>query len=253
MQSVFSKYEMVHASLAARIAESLKILAHSYDHPGELAQTDAIPHFLNACMEHRGLQFRDMMVLTRIDHGNLQMYLDGHKAMTLKTVVALAQQLAVSPVDIFFSPHLAATSTLLFDESAHARDATRHLSKNSHPHRSKAILSRLRHQLKELLSSTAPLPSFKQLCLKEGVSTGYVRYRFPTESAAYMRRRSREGLHAYKCRRREALTCARQFVARHGVPRSLRKAEQTLRAETGLSKALLERALQRVACESRKR
>lgn len=234
-----------------RIAEAMKLLTYSIDRPKQLAQTNAPLQFLRAFMKHRHLHLCDLAQLTGCPHGNLQRQLEGTLRMSLKTVFALAQRLALSPVDILFDPEITATPASLFDESIHAREVATHVPRTSHPRRPKTVLAEMQHRLKTLLDSTAPLPPFKSVCLSAGVSTGYVWHRLPAASAAYRKRRKRECAHRRTCRKKEAEAHARQLIAAEGIPSNLRRMEGALRVKTGLSKNLLERALKSAVERSR--
>lgn len=234
-----------------RIAETLKLLTYIYEHSEESMPENAPLKFLRAFMTHRDLQLCDLVQLTGCPHGNLQRQLDGTLRMSLKTVFALAQQLALSPVDILFDPEATAVPTSLFDESIHAREVTAHIPRGSHPHRPEAMLARMQHRLKALLDSTTPLPPFKSVCLSAGVSTGYVRHKLPTASAAYRKRRIRECIHRRTCRKKEAEARARRLIATKGIPSNLRQTERALRDKTGLSKNMLEHALRSAVKRSR--
>jgi len=234
-----------------RIAEALKLLAFGSEHPELSAQKNAPVQFLRAFMRHRQFQLCDLVQLTGCPHGNLQRQLEGTLRMSLKTIFAFAQQLALSPVDILFDSEATAAPTSLFDESVHAREVAAHIPRASHPRRPKTMLAQMQHRLKTLLDSSLPLPSFKSVCHAAGVSTGYVRHKLPTASATYQKRRIRECAHRRTCRKKEAEARARQIIATEGIPSNLRKTERALRDETGLSKNLLEHALKSAAERSR--
>lgn len=234
-----------------RIAEAMKLLTYSDDHPKQLAQVNAPLQFLRAFMRYRHLQLSDLVELTECPYGNLQRQLEGALRMSLKTIFAFAQKLALSPVDILFDPEAAAVPMSLFDEGTHAREVAAHVPRTSRPRRPRTVLAEMQLRLKALLDSTTPLPPFKSVCLSAGVSTGYVRHRLPTASAAYRKRRIRECAHRRACRRKEAEAHAWQFVATKGIPPNLRQTGRNLRDETGLSKSLIERALRSAVKRSR--
>lgn len=221
-------------------AESLKLMAFCAAEPNHLVSDGAAQLFLNTYIQHRHMALADFCQLTGLPYGNIGRQMAGTTGITLKMVFVIAQRLALSPIEILAEPVEAAKNDSLFCIADHGEIAALH---GTHPHKDRRVHKALLGEIRVMLASKRSLPSFRSVCHKRGVSTGFARHRMPLEAAEFNARRRRE-LMAERCkRRRQAISVAKQALRIEPSRSSLKRTEQRLRKKTGLSKRLLSAAL----------
>lgn len=238
-----SKYE------CWQVSESMKLLEFCSAEPLNQVITNAPQVFLSAFIRQRHLALADFVQLTGLPYGNLKRQIDGRLRVSLKTLFAMAQRLALSPLDILADPLGAARSETLFSIADHAREVTESAKAGKHPHHAKQVYEQLKVDMTELLASDKALPALRTVCHSRGVSTGFARYRMSDIANKYQARRCRESIAERTRLRKDASRAAEQALRGMNGAVSLKRTEQMLRKKTGLAKHILSPALRRALVE----
>lgn len=235
-----------------RLDETFALLSFCSDVAANDVVVDAPKVFLNEYMARRHLTLADMAQLSGAHYGNLKRQLEGTLRVTLATVFAIGQRLAISPLGILTDPRGAARTTSLFDIHDHAKDVEGSIPKGSHRHHPHQVLKQLRGRMVALLAMQAPLPALRSVCHEMNVSTGYARHHLSAETTEYLHRRLREAMKVRMARRDAARTEAKQVVGKFGKGLPIKHIEIELRKRTRLPKYLLLDELARASHRSRK-